>query len=104
MHWYWNGIEMFENGDNSSGGPPAPKSGAFGRFYLQELINSGGMADIWVATDPQGHHYALRKLKSQFRFDFVTRRRFQRGCDILARIHNHQNVIQYFEHGKKITP
>jgi serine/threonine-protein kinase len=53
-----------------------------------------------VATDARGHHYALRKLKSQFRFDFVTRRRFQRGCDILSRIHNHQHVIQYFEHGK----
>ena len=35
-----------------------PQPGRFGRFYLQELINSGGMADIWMATDPQGTVFA----------------------------------------------
>ena len=36
----------------------------FGRFYLQELLNSGGMADIWLVTDGRGKPYALRKLKN----------------------------------------
>src|SRR5881394_562249 len=79
---------------------PAPRPGAFGRFYLQELINSGGMADIWLATDPNGKSYALRKLHDKLRFNFVARRRFLRGCEILSKIHQHDYVIQYFEHGK----
>ncbi|MDB6031448.1 MAG: Serine/threonine-protein kinase StkP [Verrucomicrobiales bacterium] len=79
---------------------PAPKPGAFGKFYLQELINSGGMADIWLATDQAGATFALRKLKDSLKFNFVDRRRFMRGCVILSQIHNHEQVIKYYEHGK----
>jgi len=79
---------------------PAPRPGAFGRFYLQELINSGGMADIWVATDQEGKTFALRRLHDRLRFSFTARRRFLRGCEILSKIHQHEYVIQYLEHGK----
>src|SRR6266436_9231162 len=72
----------------------------FGRFYLQELINSGGMADIWLATDSGGKAYALRRLHERLRFNLLARRRFLRGCDILSKIHHHDYVIQYIEHGK----
>src|SRR3954469_15098526 len=79
---------------------PEPQPGPFGRFYLQELINSGGMADIWLATDADGKPFALRKLHDRLRFNFMARRRFVRGCDILSQIHDHDYVIQYLEHGK----
>jgi serine/threonine-protein kinase len=79
---------------------PTPQPGRFGRFYLQELINSGGMADIWVATDAQGAAFALRRLHDNLRFNFIARRRFARGCQILSQIHEHDKVIGYFEHGK----
>src|SRR5262249_42486220 len=79
---------------------PPPTPGPFGRFYLQELINSGGMADIWLATDAEHKCYALRKLHDELRFNFLARRRFVRGCEILAHIHNHEHVISYLEHGK----
>jgi serine/threonine-protein kinase len=58
------------------------------------------MADIWVATDAQGRTYALRKLKPFPRFDFATPKRFLCGCDILAKVHGHDCVIQYIEHGR----
>jgi eukaryotic-like serine/threonine-protein kinase len=77
---------------------PAP--GAFGRFYLQELINSGGMADIWLATDSKGKAYALRRLHERLRFNLLARRRFARGAEILSRIHDHERIIGYVEHGK----
>ena len=40
------GVASSSNGSVITGAPAA-----FGRFYLQELVNSGGMADIWLATD-----------------------------------------------------
>ena len=91
---------MSAGDDQSSGERPAPKPGAFGRFYLQELINSGGMADIWLATDPDHKAFALRKLHDNLRFNLLARRRFVQGCEILAHIHNHEHVIGYIEHRK----
>src|SRR3954471_21448365 len=78
----------------------AASPGPFGRFYLQELINSGGMADIWLATDSNGKAFALRRLHERLRFNFVARRRFVRGAEILSKIHDHQRIIGYVEHGK----
>src|SRR4026209_2612943 len=90
--------------DSANEERPAPRPGAFGRFYLQELVNSGGMADIWLATDPDGKHFAVRKLHERnvtgFRERRRARRRFKQGCEILSQIHNHDYVIGYIEHGK----
>ncbi len=77
---------------------PAP--GPFGRFYLQELVNSGGMADLWLATDSNGKPFAIRRMHERLRFNFGARRRFVRGCEILASISDHPAIIGYFEHGK----
>ena len=48
----------------------APRPGAFGRFYLQELINSGGMADIWLATNASNQAFArtARELETRIQF------------------------------------
>ena len=74
--------------------------GPFGRFYLQERLNSGGMADIWLATDAKNKGYALRLMHQRLRFDFAARRRFVHGCEILSRITDHPAIIGYVEHGK----
>src|SRR5438132_2579374 len=85
-------------GKSAAGGQLQP--GAFGPYYLQELINSGGMADIWLATNSKGEHFALRHLRNGSFFNFTARKRFLRGCQVLAQIHNHEYVIGYVEHGK----
>jgi eukaryotic-like serine/threonine-protein kinase len=77
-----------------------PEPGPFGRFYLQELINSGGMADIWLATDDRHKPYALRRMHQRLRFNFLARRRFVRGAEILSKIGDHDRIIGYLEHGK----
>lgn len=78
----------------------APTPGPFGRFYLQELVSSGGMADIWLATDSRQKAFALRLMHERLRFNFAARRRFVRGCEILAKISDHAGIIGYHEHGK----
>jgi len=83
----------------------AARGGQFGEYLLQELINSGGMADIWLARDGRGRTCALRRLHNHLRFDLTARRRFFSGCEILAKIHDHQLLIGYFAHGSvRLTP
>jgi eukaryotic-like serine/threonine-protein kinase len=71
-----------------------------GKFYPHELLNSGGMADIWLVTDARGKPYALRRLKPALRFNFRARRRFLRGCDVLQRLNESEFIVGYVEHGK----
>jgi serine/threonine protein kinase len=72
----------------------------FGEFYLQELINSGGMAEIWVATEADGKTVAVRRLHDRLKFNFAARRRFWQGCEILSKVHTHEGVIGYIDHGR----
>lgn len=74
--------------------------GAFGPFQLVSLIDQGGMADIFLATDDSGATFSLRLLRSNSRFDFTGRKRFFAGCEALSRFHDHPNIIDYFGHGK----
>jgi len=83
-----------------SGADQTPSPGPFGRFYLQELINSGGMADIWLATDERQKPYALRRMHQRLRFNILARRRFLRGAEILSKIGDHDRIVGYVEHGK----
>src|SRR5277367_4603014 len=79
----------------------APKQERFGgKFHLHELINSGGMAEIWLVTDSRGKPYALRKLKKELRFNLLARRRFLRGCEVLSKLNESEFIVGYVEHGK----
>jgi serine/threonine-protein kinase len=77
------------------------KQERFGRFYTQELINRGGMAEIWLVTDSRGKPYALRKLNDRLRFNLLARRRFLRGCEVLSKINESDYVVGYVEHGRQ---
>jgi eukaryotic-like serine/threonine-protein kinase len=72
----------------------------FGRFYLRELLNSGGMSEIWLASDGHSRPFALRLLKRELRFNFTARRRFLRGCEILSKLTESEHIVGYVEHGK----
>jgi len=78
----------------------AAGQGKFGRFYLRELLNQGGMSEIWLVGDERGKPYALRKLKRELRFKFTARRRFMRGCEILSHLTESDYIVGYVEHGK----
>ena len=80
--------------------PEPGQSGHFGDYDLQEVVNSGGMADIWLATDPDKHPVAVRRLHPELRKDSKARKRFIRGCEILAKVCDHDRIVSYIEHGK----
>jgi serine/threonine-protein kinase len=82
----------------TSGDDNAPKQ--FGRFYLRELLNTGGMSEIWLVADGRGKPYALRKLKAELRFNLTARRRFWRGCEVLSQLTESDHIVGYVEHGK----
>ncbi len=87
-------------GKSEKNAESAGQSGRFGRFYLQELINRGGVAEVWGATDQDGRHYALRRMLNGSLFNFTERKRFFHGCEVLSRIHHNEYVVNYIEHGK----
>jgi serine/threonine-protein kinase len=58
------------------------------------------MADLWLASNQKEETYALRIMHRRLRFNFQAKKRFIRGCEILSKIHNHQYVVGYFDHGK----
>jgi serine/threonine-protein kinase len=58
------------------------------------------MADIWLATDERNKAYALRSMHERLRLNFLARRRFVHGCEILAAISGHPGIVGYVEHGK----
>ncbi len=72
----------------------------FARFYLKEMLNQGGMSEIWLVSDGRNRPYALRKLKKELRFNFTARRRFLRGCEILSKLTDSEHIVGYVEHGK----
>src|ERR1700677_3126875 len=78
----------------------ASQPGRFGRFYLQELVNTGGVAEVWDATDSQGSHFALRRMINHSLLNWTERKRFFHGCEVLSQIHHNENVVNYIEHGK----
>ena len=80
--------------------PEPGQSGHFGDYDLQEVVNSGGMADIWLATDPDTRPVAVRRLHPELRRDAKAKKRFVRGCEILAKVSDHKFIVSYIEHGK----
>jgi eukaryotic-like serine/threonine-protein kinase len=89
-------LEFLKRSEEATVTSPGP----FGKYYLREKINSGGMAEIWLATDSSQKSFAIRLMKDSLRFDFSARRRFVRGCEILEKIGDHECIIGYIEHGK----
>lgn len=72
----------------------------FGPYTLHELVNRGGMSEIWLATNPDNQSVAIRRLHSVGAFDFTTKSRFVHGAKVLSQIDQNEFIITYVEHGK----
>jgi len=85
---------------NKSRDAHSSQPGTFGRFQLQELVNSGGMAEIWLATDSKHRSVAVRRLHPHLGSDSLAKKRFLHGCEVMQKIPDHDCIIGYVEHGK----
>ena len=64
----------------------------FAGFSIVQRLAHGGMADIYLAQDRNGHQFALRILMPEFRSHWRTKQRFAWGCEVLTKLHHH-NVV-----------
>jgi len=87
-------------GEQSTNQAEPGQAHQFGPYYLHELINRGGNAEIWTATDAEGRTFALRKMLNQSLFAFAAKKEFNRGCETLAALQPHDLIITYHTHGK----
>lgn len=71
-----------------------------GAYTLHELINSGGMSEIWLGTDAGDRPVAVRLMRNNSTFAFTERKRFLTGCEVLHKVSGHPLIIGYVEHGK----
>ena len=71
----------------------------FANYEVLGKLSQGGMATIYLATDEDGNHYALRVLLPQFESDRKSVNVFSWGCEVLSHM-EHPNVVHLFEHGE----
>ena len=68
-----------------------------GRYRIEALIGSGGMADVWLADDLHlPRRVALKILHERFALDPEFIERFRREAESAARL-QHVNIVSIFD-------
>lgn len=76
---------------------PRPEDLLGGRYRLEDSIASGGMADVWRATDTKlGRRVAVKLLKPSVASDPTVAERFRREARALAKL-THPNIVPVFD-------
>ncbi len=74
-----------------------------GRYELGRLIGSGGMSDVYLATDTKlGRRVAVKLLRSSLATEPVFRTRFRQEAQAAARM-AHPTIVRVFDAGEEIT-
>ncbi len=71
-----------------------------GRYRIEELIGSGGMADVWLASDLElPRRVALKVLHERYAADPQFIERFRLEAESAARL-QHVNIVSIFDRGR----
>ncbi len=71
-----------------------------GRYRIEQLIGSGGMADVWLASDLElPRRVALKVLHERYAADPQFIERFRREAEAAARL-QHINIVSIFDRGQ----
>ncbi len=77
-----------------------PRTVVDGRYTVEHRLGSGGMADVYLATDVQlGRRVALKVLHRRFAEDPEFVERFRREASAAAGL-NHQHVVSVYDRGE----
>lgn len=57
------------------------------QYILHQPLNEGGIAEVYLATDPQDKAVAIRRLRPDFKFRLARRAEFRRGMEIQKQMH-----------------
>ena len=77
-------------------GPIVAQQIRYGNYIVQQPLRVGGMAELDLATAPDGKVVVIRQLIPRMRLSLFKRRTFVRGLQIQARM-QHPNIIQVYE-------
>ncbi|MEZ4446659.1 MAG: serine/threonine-protein kinase [Polyangiaceae bacterium] len=79
--------------------PSAPATVLAGRYRIQEHIDSGGVADVWLALDSETHRrVAIKRLKPSLAEASDARERMALEAQLGRRLH-HPNVVVHLDDG-----
>ncbi len=71
-----------------------------GRYKIEKELGRGGMAVVYLATDPfMNREVALKVLPRQFTFDPQFRARFQREAQVIAKL-DHPAIVPVYDFGE----
>lgn len=71
-----------------------------GRYEIENELGRGGMAVVYLATDPfMSREVAIKVLPRQFTFDPQFRARFQREAQVIAKL-DHPAIVPVFDFGE----
>ncbi len=71
----------------------------FGNYQLHELLNHGGMTEIWSASDAEGQLVALRRLQDHVLSGSAAPKLFKQGLAVLEKLPRHPNIVGLRDHG-----
>jgi serine/threonine-protein kinase len=71
-----------------------------GRYNIEKELGRGGMAVVYLATDPfMSREVAIKVLPRQFTFDPQFRARFQREAQVIAKL-DHPAIVPVYDFGE----
>ena len=71
-----------------------------GRYVIEEELGRGGMAVVYLATDPfMNRQVAVKVLPQQFTYDPQFRARFQREAQVIASL-DHPAIVPVYDFGE----
>ena len=72
-----------------------------GRYVIEQLIGRGGMANIYLARDPNTERQvAIKIMPYQFNYNEEFRARFQREARVIATL-EHANIVPVYDFGEE---
>jgi len=70
----------------------------FGRYQMERSLGSGGMGDVFLASDTRlPRKVAIKKVKASLSHDDMVRKRIERECALHATVGTHPHIVTLYD-------